>query len=196
MPADTAGLPLFGAPSRPVCRCWGMGPVVLFCGFATRPPAGENVDTSAGRLKCHAGHQAPDSRTIDPVSDSNPTTRLDKWLWASRFYKTRQLAAEAVKGGHVEVNGARAKPARGIRIGDRVSVRKAPFDFDITVLELRERRVSAKEAQSMYEESQDSIDKREKLRLTLRSQSQQILYDTNKPDKRDRRQARERKRGG
>lgn len=130
------------------------------------------------------------------MSESSPTTRLDKWLWAARFFKTRQLAAEAVKGGHVAVNGARAKPARGLRVGDRVNVRKAPFDFDIQVLELRERRGSAQEAQAMYEESQASIDKREQLRMTLRSQSQQILYDSNKPGKRDRRQARERKRGG
>ena len=121
--------------------------------------------------------------------------RLDKWLWAARFYKTRQLAADAVKGGHVEVNGARAKPARGVKIGDRIRVRKAPFDFDIEVLDLRERRVSASEAQGLYEESQDSIDKRQQVRLTLRSQAQQILYDTRKPDKRDRRHAREQKRG-
>lgn len=130
------------------------------------------------------------------MSDSDPTTRLDKWLWAARFYKTRQLAADAVKGGHVAVNGARAKPARSIRVGDRISVRKAPFDFDIEVLALRERRVPAKEAQDLYAESRASIDKREQLRLTLRSQAQQILYDTKKPDKRDRRHGRERKRGG
>lgn len=130
------------------------------------------------------------------MTDSDPTTRLDKWLWAARFYKTRQLAAESVNGGHVEVNGARAKPARGVRIGDRIRVRKAPFDYDIEVLELRERRVSAPEAQGMYEESQESIERREQLRMTLRSQAQQIVYDTAKPDKRDRRHGRERKRGG
>ena len=134
-------------------------------------------------------------QTDDSVTDSEPTTRLDKWLWAARFYKTRQLAADAVKGGHVEVNGARAKPARGVKIGDRISVRKAPFDFNIEVRGLRERRVSAREAQGLYEESQDSIDKREQLRLTLSSQAQQILYDTRKPDKRDRRHAREQNRG-
>lgn len=129
------------------------------------------------------------------MTDSGPVTRLDKWLWSARFYKTRQLAAEAVKGGHVEVNGARAKPARGVKVGDRISVRKAPFDFDIEVLDLREKRVSAKEAAGLYRETQESVDKREQLRLTLRTQAQQILYDTKKPDKRDRRHARDQKRG-
>lgn len=122
-------------------------------------------------------------------------TRLDKWLWAARFYKTRQLAAEAVKGGHVQINGARAKPSRSVRIGDRLSIRKAPFDFHIQVTDLRERRVSAKEAGGLYEESAASIEKREQLRLTLRSQAKQIIFDDRKPDKRDRRKGRDRKRG-
>lgn len=130
------------------------------------------------------------------MTDPDPTTRLDKWLWAARFYKTRQLAADAVKGGHVAVNGARAKPARSVKIGDHISVRKAPFDFELEVLALRERRVSARQAQEMYEESPASVDRREQLRLTLRSQAQQIVYDSSKPGKRDRRHGRERKRGG
>lgn len=130
----------------------------------------------------------------DPDS-TTAATRLDKWLWAARFFKTRQLAAEAVKGGHVEVNGVRAKPARGVRIGDRLSIRKAPFDFAIRVTGLRERRVSATEAQDLYEESAESIEKREKLRLALRSQARQIVFDNRKPDKRDRRKGRDRKRG-
>ncbi|MDZ7840075.1 MAG: RNA-binding S4 domain-containing protein [Gammaproteobacteria bacterium] len=130
------------------------------------------------------------------MTDSLPSTRLDKWLWAARFYKTRQLAADSIKGGHVTVNGVRAKPARTVKLGDRIGVRKPPFDFDIEVLELRERRVSAVEAQKMYVETRESIDTREQLRLTLRNQSQQIMYDTRKPDKRERRHGRERKRGG
>jgi len=143
-----------------------------------------------------AGYEMPASAPISTVTDSGPATRLDKWLWSARFYKTRQLAAEAVKGGHVEVNGSRAKPSRGVRVGDRIKVRKAPFDFDIEVLDLREKRVSAKEAAGLYRETGHSVDKREQLRVTLRSQARQILYDTKKPDKRDRRHARDRKRGG
>lgn len=130
------------------------------------------------------------------LSDCDSTTRLDKWLWAARFYKTRQLAAGAVKGGHVEVNGGRAKPARGVRVGDRLCVRKAPFAYDIEVTGLRERRVSAKEAQELYRESADSIRKREAMRAALRSRANQITFDSKKPDKRDRRRGRERKRSG
>lgn len=130
------------------------------------------------------------------MSDSNSPSRLDKWLWAARFYKTRQLAADAIKGGHVEVNGARAKPARGVTVGDRIDVRKPPFDYDIEVLDLRERRVSAQEARGLYQELRESVARRERLRMTLRNQARQILYDAGKPDKRDRRKARNRKRSG
>ena len=112
------------------------------------------------------------------------SVRLDKWL----------LAAEAIKGGHVEVNGTRAKPARTTRVGDEVEVRKGPFVYRISVLELRERRVSAKEAQTLYSESDASIEARAALRLQLKSQAQQILYDPRKPSPRDRRSARDRKR--
>lgn len=122
------------------------------------------------------------------------SVRLDKWLWSARFYKTRQLAAEAIKGGHVEVNGGRAKPARTIRVGDAIEVRKGPFVHDISVLALRERRVSAKEAQTLYSESEASIAARDTLRLKLKSQAQQILYDVKRPSPRDRRHARDRKR--
>lgn len=122
------------------------------------------------------------------------SVRLDKWLWSARFYKTRQLAADAIKGGHVEVNGARAKPARTTRAGDAIEVRKGPFVYRITVLELRERRVSAKEAQTLYSESDASIEARAALRLQLKSQAQQILYDPKRPSARDRRDARSRKR--
>ncbi len=120
--------------------------------------------------------------------------RLDKWLWAARFYKTRQLAADAVRGGHVDINGARAKPARAVKTGDRLSIRKGPYSFAIEVLELVERRVSAKQAQALYRESEDSAAARALLRTQLRSQAQQILYDRKRPLARVRRQARDRKR--
>ena len=120
--------------------------------------------------------------------------RLDKWLWAARFYKTRQLAADAVRGGHVEINGARAKPARAVKTGDRLSIRKGPYSFAIEVLELVERRVSAKQAQALYREPEDSAAARALLRTQLRSQAQQILYDRKRPLARVRRQARDRKR--
>lgn len=129
------------------------------------------------------------------MAEPTTKTRLDQWLWSARFYKTRPLASEAVKGGHVEVNGTRAKPARSVNVGDRLRVRKAPFEFILEVLALRRRRVSAQEARRLYQESNLSIENRERLKLTLRSQAQQIVYDRDKPAQRDRRRARERKRG-
>lgn len=121
--------------------------------------------------------------------------RLDKWLWSARFYKTRQLAADAVKGGHIEVNGSRAKPARSVRVGDRITVTRRPYTFDIEVLALRERRVSASEARLLYQESEPSVERRATLREQLKTQAQQILYDPKKPAPRARRDARHRKRG-
>ena len=128
------------------------------------------------------------------MNDSG-SMRLDKWLWAARFYKTRQLAAAAVGGGHVTVNGARAKPARAIKPNDRVTVRRAPFSYEIVVLGLSERRLAAKLAQQLYRELEESIEQRERLRLQLRSQAAQILYEPKRPTVRDRREARQRKRG-
>jgi len=69
----------------------------------------------------------------DSADNSQQKTRLDKWLWAARFYKTRQLAAEAINGGHVHLNGQRIKPSRVIQIADKLSINKTPFTFEITV---------------------------------------------------------------
>lgn len=94
----------------------------------------------------------------------------------------------------MEVNGSRAKPARSVRVGDRIVVAKRPYSFDIEVLELRERRVSAKEAQTLYQETDNSKERRRLLRQQLKTQAQQILYDSDKPSGRVRRDARQRKR--
>ena len=70
--------------------------------------------------------------------------RIDKWLWAARFYKTRALAAKAVSGGHVHVEGVRVKPSREIKVGDMVEVKKSPYVFKVTVLDLSAQRGSAR----------------------------------------------------
>ena len=69
--------------------------------------------------------------------------RLDKWLWAARFFKTRTLAVEAIEGGRVSVNGDHAKPAKNVKVGDTVSIRKPPFEFIVAVTALSDRRGSA-----------------------------------------------------
>jgi len=82
--------------------------------------------------------------------------RLDKWLWAARFFKTRRLAVEAIEGGRVSVNGDRAKPAKELRVGDTLSVRRPPFEHRVVVKGLAERRGPAAVAAAMYEETEES----------------------------------------
>ena len=114
-------------------------------------------------------------------------TRLDKWLWAARFFKTRHLAAEAINGGHVHHNGHRVKPSRVIQVADKLTIHKTPFTFDITVQGLSIRRGPAKEAQLLYSEDEESIKKREELAEQRKLNAAQFPHAERRPDKRDRR---------
>ncbi len=87
--------------------------------------------------------------------------RLDKWLWAARFFKTRSLASEALRGGHVHVDGVRAKASRPVRIGDTLEIVKGPLRFVVEVVALSERRGPASEAQQLYRETAQSVAERE-----------------------------------
>lgn len=114
--------------------------------------------------------------------------RLDKWLWAARFFKTRSAATEAVDGGKVDVNGEHVKPAKLVKAGDVVRVRIAPFEHVVTVRGLGERRGSAAAAQALYEETPGSLDARERLRETLRMAPAAFVYEEGgRPTKKDRR---------
>jgi len=96
-------------------------------------------------------------------------TRLDKWLWAARFYKTRSLAIAAIENGRVEVNGDKAKPAKALGIGDQVRVRQPPFEVILVVKALSERRGPAAEAAKLYEETAESTQARHALAAQLRA---------------------------
>ncbi len=114
--------------------------------------------------------------------------RIDKWLWAARFFKTRSQATEAVEGGKVEVNGARVKPAKDIKIGDELRVRLGPYEHVLVVRGLGERRGSASVAQSLYEETPDSVAARERLRERHRLAPALFVYEEKgRPTKKDRR---------
>ncbi|MEW6502231.1 MAG: RNA-binding S4 domain-containing protein [Thermodesulfobacteriota bacterium] len=114
--------------------------------------------------------------------------RIDKWLWAARFFKTRSQAAEAVAGGKVHVAGGRVKPARLIGVGEEVRVQKGPYAFVVTVLELASRRLSAPEAQQLYSESEQSREGREAVREERRLRREAgIVPPPTRPGKRDRR---------
>ena len=121
------------------------------------------------------------------IEKESVKTRLDKWLWAARFYKTRLLAAEAINGGHIHLNGQRIKPSRVLLLGDKLSIHKTPFTFEITVKGLSNRRGPAKEAQLLYSEHEESIKKREKLAEQRKLNAAQFPHAERRPDKRDRR---------
>ncbi len=114
--------------------------------------------------------------------------RLDKWLWAARLFKTRSLAAEAVERGRVDVNGAACKPARELRVGDRVRVRQPPFVMELVVRGLSAQRGPAPVARELYEETPDSAAARERLREQRRVASEPAdSLEHGRPTKRDRR---------
>ena len=97
------------------------------------------------------------------------TVRLDKWLWAARFFKTRSLAVEAIEGGRVSVNGDRAKPAKTVKPGDAISIRKPPFEFAIVVKALSDQRGSATIAAGLYEETEESRARRTVIAAEMKS---------------------------
>lgn len=115
--------------------------------------------------------------------------RLDKWLWAARFFKTRKLAADAVSGGKVHVNNQRTKPAKEIRVGAVLAISKDHYRWEITVVALSSQRRSAKEAVLLYEESADSLEKRQQLMAQQREQKELFVFSgqDHKPNKKDRR---------
>lgn len=113
--------------------------------------------------------------------------RIDKWLWAARFYKTRSLASEAVDGGHVEVNGDRAKPSKQLREGDELRIRLHQNTHVVIVRGLSERRGPASEARLLYEETEESRTERERLAEQRRLAPPPAYEDGGRPTKRDRR---------
>lgn len=113
--------------------------------------------------------------------------RIDKWLWVTRFYKTRGLASEAIKGGKIDINETHAKPSKTVQINDRIKIKKSPFTYEITVKGLSKHRGSASIAVTLYEESEDSIIAREKLSEQLKAESALRPTIPGRPSKRDRR---------
>lgn len=116
--------------------------------------------------------------------------RLDKWLWAARFFKTRPLAVKAIEGGKVRVEGARAKPGKALQVGQRLEVRAGQELYGIEVLELAEKRGPAKIARTLYRESEESKKRREQASLERKAAAQAEPDFGGRPDKYQRRQIR------
>ncbi|HXR57129.1 MAG TPA: RNA-binding S4 domain-containing protein [Casimicrobiaceae bacterium] len=126
-------------------------------------------------------------RSGEAAGVGGPTTervRLDKWLWAARFYKTRTVAADAIESGQVRVDGERVKPAHGVRPGSRITIRKRELVWDVEVLGSSERRGPATEAALLYRETAESAQARERVIAEHRSAR---AAATGRPTKRDRR---------
>ena len=115
------------------------------------------------------------------------SVRLDKWLWAARFFKTRSVAREAVSGGKVQLNGNRAKPGRTIETGDELRIQRGEDVFEITIAEPSSRRGPATVARTLYEESEENRTKREHLEEERKLSRQQHATRERRPDKRQRR---------
>lgn len=114
-------------------------------------------------------------------------TRLDKWLWAARFFKTRGLAQDAVAGGKVRLDGERVKPAKDVKAGDRLAIRIGEFEWEIAVVALADKRGPAEVAHTLYVESEESRARREAQAADRRAQAGARGERKGRPTKRERR---------
>ena len=113
--------------------------------------------------------------------------RLDKWLWAARFFKTRSLASQSIAAGHVKIGGARAKPAHAVRVGDELSIAIGPYLHMVVVRAISAVRRGAPEARLLYEETPASIAAREALAALRKADHDAFTPAAARPSKRDRR---------
>lgn len=126
------------------------------------------------------------------MTDDASRVRTDKWLWAARFYKTRSLATEAIAGGKVHVNGERVKPAKPLQVGDELRIRQGPYEFQVIVRELADRRGPAARAAALYEETTASRETRERMALELKAMHS-LMHATSDPHQRGRPTKRDRR---
>jgi ribosome-associated heat shock protein Hsp15 len=113
--------------------------------------------------------------------------RLDKWLWAARFYKTRALAVDAIDSGKIEVNGERSKRAKLVQAGDKIRIRMGPYEHIVAVKGVSDRRGPAPVAAKLYEEDAESKKQREVMAAHVKAMNANTGYESGRPTKKDRR---------
>ncbi len=126
----------------------------------------------------------------EEIKATSEQIRIDKWLWAARFFKTRSLAAEAVAGGKVEINGTRAKPSRNIRPGEKLDIRKGPFEWTVIVRAVANNRGPAPQARLLFDETEESIHKRAAAAAQMKFERPPEFNLRGRPTKKDRRSIR------
>lgn len=122
------------------------------------------------------------------MSEPPERLRIDKWLWAARFFKTRSIAADAVEGGKVQINGERVKPAKVVKVGDAIIIRSGPYAWNVTVLGLSDRRGPAPEAQKLYSEGEESRREREAMVAQVKAARPVNPLHKGRPTKKARRE--------
>ncbi|WP_202980261.1 ribosome-associated heat shock protein Hsp15 [Marinobacter fonticola] len=120
-------------------------------------------------------------------TETSERVRLDKWLWAARFYKTRTLAKEAIEGGKVHYNSQRTKPGKVVEIGARLRLRLGHQEKEVIIDDISDRRRGAPEAQALYHETPDSVKKREELAWQRKTMQAARMPPARRPTKKDRR---------
>ncbi len=123
----------------------------------------------------------------DDDSERPGRARLDKWLWAARFYKTRALASEAIASGKIEISGDRAKRSRLVQVGDTIRLRMGPYEHVIHVTGVSSVRGSATIAATLYQETEESRKARDAMAIHVRAMNANTGYDSGRPTKKDRR---------
>ena len=118
------------------------------------------------------------------------TVRIDKWLWAARFFKTRSLAAQAVSGGHISLNGNKVKPAKTVQAGDLLVIKQGHVQCTLQVMALSEQRGPAASARMLYQETEESVVQREHAQMERKLLNLQAMRPDHRPDKHERRKIR------
>jgi ribosome-associated heat shock protein Hsp15 len=127
------------------------------------------------------------AHTEDDETEKPGKVRIDKWLWAARFYKTRALSADAIGSGKIEVNGERAKRSKLVQAGDSIRIRMGPYEHIIEVLGVSGTRGSATIAATLYKETDESKKARDAMAAHVRAMNANTGYDSGRPTKKDRR---------
>lgn len=121
------------------------------------------------------------------LCEGNKSIRLDKWLWAARFYKTRAMAREMIDGGKVHYNGQRSKPSKLVELGATLTLRQGLDERTVVIRQLSEQRRGAPDAQLMYQETAESVQKREQQTLARKLNALTMPHPDRRPDKKERR---------